>query len=88
MVIFFLIFFTFSGLLAMYITWRLYSKAAFRSRWKIAMALGIVVTMFMPVLTTSRPSPCLGWIFGGGFFEFCIFLCRYSRPGVDVLCRI
>jgi predicted MPP superfamily phosphohydrolase len=51
MVLFFLIFFTISGLLATYITWRLCSKAAFRRRWKIAMALGIVVTMFIPVLT-------------------------------------
>ncbi len=51
MVLFFLIFFTISGLLATYITWRLFSKAAFRRRWKITIALGIVVTLFMPVLT-------------------------------------
>ncbi len=51
MVLFFLIFFTISGLLATYITWRLLSKAAFRRRWKIVIALGIVVTLFMPVLT-------------------------------------
>ena len=51
MALFFLIFFTISGLLATYITWRLCSKATFRRRWKIAMALGIVVTIFMPVLT-------------------------------------
>ncbi|MGD9305627.1 MAG: metallophosphoesterase, partial [Desulfobacterales bacterium] len=51
MVLFFVISFTISGLLATYITWRLTSKAAFRRRWKITMALGIVVTIFMPVLT-------------------------------------
>ena len=51
MVLFFLIFFTISGLLATYITWRLFSKAAFRRRWKITIALGVVVTLFMPVLT-------------------------------------
>jgi predicted MPP superfamily phosphohydrolase len=51
MVWFFLIFFAISGLLATYITWRLFSKAAFRRRWKITIALGIVVTMFIPVLT-------------------------------------
>lgn len=51
MVLFFLIFFTISGLLATYITWRLFSKAAFRRRWKITIALGIVVMLFMPVLT-------------------------------------
>jgi len=51
MVWFFLIFFAISSLLATYITWRLFNKAAFRRRWKIAVALGIVVTMFIPVLT-------------------------------------
>ena len=51
MVLFFLIFFTISGLLATYITWRLFSKAAFRRRWKITIALGIVGTIFTPVLT-------------------------------------
>jgi predicted MPP superfamily phosphohydrolase len=51
MVWFFLIFSAISGLLATYITWRLFSKAAFRRRWKILIALGIVVTMFMPVLS-------------------------------------
>ena len=51
MVLFFLIFFAISVLLATYITWRLFSKAAIRRRWKIAVALGIVVTMFIPVLT-------------------------------------
>ncbi|MCK5204009.1 MAG: metallophosphoesterase, partial [Desulfobacterales bacterium] len=50
MVLFFLIFFTISSLLATYISWRLFSKAAFRRRWKIAIALGVVVTLFMPVL--------------------------------------
>jgi predicted MPP superfamily phosphohydrolase len=50
MVLFFLIFFAVSGLLATYISWRLFSKAAFRRRWKIAIALGVVVTLFMPVL--------------------------------------
>jgi len=50
-VLFFLIFFTISGLLATYISWRLFSKAAFRRQWKIAIALGIVVMLFFPVLT-------------------------------------
>jgi predicted MPP superfamily phosphohydrolase len=47
---FFLIFFIFSGLMASYITWRLFSKAAFRRLWKIAIAVGIVVTLFLPVI--------------------------------------
>jgi predicted MPP superfamily phosphohydrolase len=51
MVWFFFIFFAISGLLATYITWRLFSKADFRRRWKITIALGIVVAMFTPVLT-------------------------------------
>ncbi|MGD9307272.1 MAG: metallophosphoesterase [Desulfobacterales bacterium] len=48
---FFLIFFTISGLLATYMTWRLTGKAAFRLRWKIMLSLGIVAMIFMPVLT-------------------------------------
>ena len=51
MVLFFLIFFTIIGLLAAYITWRLVGKAAFRRRWKIGVAIGIVATIFTPVLT-------------------------------------
>ena len=51
MVLFFLIFFAIAGLLAAYITWRLVGKAAFRRRWKIVTALGIVATIFTPVLT-------------------------------------
>jgi predicted MPP superfamily phosphohydrolase len=51
MIWFFLIFFAIFGLLATYITWRLFSKAAFRRRWKIAIALGVVAMFFMPVLT-------------------------------------
>jgi predicted MPP superfamily phosphohydrolase len=50
MVRFFLIFFAISGLLATYITWRLFGKATFRRRWKITIALGIVVAIFTPVL--------------------------------------
>jgi predicted MPP superfamily phosphohydrolase len=51
MVWFFLIFFAISGLLATYITWRLFNKSNFRRRWKVAIALGIVVAIFTPVLT-------------------------------------
>ena len=51
MVLFFFIFFTIIGLLAAYITWRLVGKAAFRRRWKIGVAIGIVATIFTPVLT-------------------------------------
>jgi hypothetical protein len=51
MVRFFVIFFTISTLLAGYITWRLFGKAAFRRLWKIAMAAGIVATLFAPVIT-------------------------------------
>lgn len=80
MVLFFLIFFTISGLLATYISWRLFSKAAFRRRWKIAIALGIVVTLFMPVLAimlrrSGFDNPgihLLTWIgyLGVGFLSF------------------
>jgi len=51
MVKFFVIFFVISALLACYITWRLFGKASFRRRWKIAIAVGIVATIFAPVLT-------------------------------------
>ncbi len=51
MVRFFLIFFALSALLASYMTWRLFGKAMLKRRWKIAIALGIVVTIFTPVLT-------------------------------------
>ena len=50
MKLFFFIFFIISTLLAAYITWRLFSNAAFRRIWKIAIALGIVGTLFLPVL--------------------------------------
>ena len=51
MVRFFIIFFAIAALLAIYITWRLFGKTSFRRRWKIAMAVGIVATIFTPVLT-------------------------------------
>ena len=51
MVRFFIIFFAISALLASYITWRLFGKASFRLRWKIAMIVGIVATIFAPVIT-------------------------------------
>ena len=51
MVRFFIIFFTISALLSGYIIWRLFGKASFRRHWKIAMAAGIVVTLFAPVIT-------------------------------------
>jgi predicted MPP superfamily phosphohydrolase len=50
MKLFFFIFFIISTLLATYITWRLFSNAAFRRIWKIAIALGIVGTLFLPVI--------------------------------------
>jgi hypothetical protein len=51
MVRFFVIFFAISALLAGYIIWRLFGKASFRRHWKIAMAAGIVATLFAPVIT-------------------------------------
>jgi predicted MPP superfamily phosphohydrolase len=51
MVWFFIIFFIVSSLLATYITWRLFGKVDLRRRWKVSIVLGIVVTMFVPVLT-------------------------------------
>ncbi|MGD8993543.1 MAG: metallophosphoesterase [Desulfobacterales bacterium] len=51
MVKFFIIFFAISVLSAGYITARLFGKASFKRRWKIAMAAGIVATLFAPVLT-------------------------------------
>jgi len=47
---FFLIFFAISTLLATYITLRLFSRAEFRRIWKIAIAFGIVGTLFLPVI--------------------------------------
>ena len=44
MVRFFIIFFAIAALLAGYITWRLFDKASFRRRWKMAIAVGIVST--------------------------------------------
>jgi predicted MPP superfamily phosphohydrolase len=49
MVWFFLIFFAISMLLATYITFRLFYRASFRRFWKIAIAFGIVGTLFLPV---------------------------------------
>jgi predicted MPP superfamily phosphohydrolase len=50
MKLFFFIFSVISALLAVYITWRLFSKAALRRIWKIAIALGIVGMLFLPVI--------------------------------------
>lgn len=50
MTLFFLIFFSISALLAIYMSWRLFSNTAVRRIWKIAIALGIVGTLFLPVL--------------------------------------
>ena len=50
MKLFFFIFFIISALLATYITWRLFSNTAFRRIWKIAIALGIVGILFLPVI--------------------------------------
>lgn len=51
MVLFFIIFFAVAGLLASYITWRLFGRAAFRRRWKVFIGLGIVVMIFAPALS-------------------------------------
>ena len=51
MIRFFIIFFAISALSAGYMTWRLFGKAPFRLRWKIAMVAGIVATLFAPVIT-------------------------------------
>jgi len=50
MKLFFFIFSVISALLAVYITWRLFSTAALRRIWKIAIAFGIVGTLFLPVI--------------------------------------
>jgi predicted MPP superfamily phosphohydrolase len=50
MKLFLFIFFIISALLAAYITWRLFSNTALRRRWKIAIALGIVGTLFLPII--------------------------------------
>jgi predicted MPP superfamily phosphohydrolase len=50
MTLFFLIFFIISALLATYISWRVFSNTAVRRIWKIAIALGIVGTLFLPVI--------------------------------------
>jgi predicted MPP superfamily phosphohydrolase len=47
--LFFIIFFAVSLLLAVYMTRRLFSQAAFRRIWKMAIALAIVVILFLPV---------------------------------------
>jgi len=51
MVLFFIVFFAIAGLLAGYITWRLFGRAAFRRRRKAIIAIGIVVMIFAPVLS-------------------------------------
>ena len=48
-VLFFIIFFFISALLAAYMTLRLFSQTAFRPIWKIAIALAIVFILFLPV---------------------------------------
>ena len=50
MKLFFFIFSIISALLAVYITWRLFSNAALRRIWKMAVALGIVGMLFLPVI--------------------------------------
>jgi predicted MPP superfamily phosphohydrolase len=51
MIRFFTIFFAITALLAAYMTWQLFGKAPFRRRWKVWIAVGIVATMFAPVIT-------------------------------------
>jgi predicted MPP superfamily phosphohydrolase len=48
-VLFFIIFFALSALLAAYMTMRLFSRVGFRPIWKIAIASAIVVILFLPV---------------------------------------
>ena len=48
-VLFFIIFFAVSALLAAYMTLRLFSQAAFRRIWKMAIAWAIVLILFLPV---------------------------------------
>jgi predicted MPP superfamily phosphohydrolase len=69
-----------STLLAGYITWRLFGKAALRRRWKFAIASGIVATLFVPVLSIilrrsgfdSLGLHLLTWVgyLGVGFLSF------------------
>jgi predicted MPP superfamily phosphohydrolase len=78
--LFFSIFFSVSGLLAAYMTTRLFSPAAFRRQWKIAIALAIVLILFFPVFDIilrragfyNRAVHLLAWIgdLGVGFLSF------------------
>jgi predicted MPP superfamily phosphohydrolase len=51
MLIFFISFFTFSGLIAAYITWRLFGAARFGRLWRLAIAMGIVSIFFATPFT-------------------------------------
>ena len=48
-VLFFLIFFVVSALLAVYMTLRLFSQATFSRAWKLAIIFGIIAILFLPV---------------------------------------
>ena len=48
-VLFFILFFAVSAMLAAYMTMRLFSRAGFRPIWKLAIASAIVVIFFLPV---------------------------------------
>jgi predicted MPP superfamily phosphohydrolase len=88
MKLFFLIFFVISALLATYITLRLFYRAAFRRIWKIAIAFGIVGTLFLPVImiilrrtgVDNRLIDILVWsgYLGVGFLSF-VFTCLVIR---------
>ena len=43
---FFIYFFTFAGLIAAYVTWRLFGTARFGRLWRLAIAMGIVAILF------------------------------------------
>ena len=91
MKLFFFIFFIISALLATYITWRLFGKTTLRRIWKIAIALGIVGTLFLPVImvilrrtgVNNSFVDVLVWsgYLGVGFLSF-VFTCLVIR---DVL---
>jgi hypothetical protein len=79
-VLFFIIFFALSALLAAYLTLRLFSQAAFRRIWKMAIAWAIVLILFLPVFGIilrragfyNTAIHLLAWIgdLGVGFLSF------------------
>jgi predicted MPP superfamily phosphohydrolase len=78
--LFFVIFFAFAALVAAYLTMRLFSQAALRRIWKIAIASAIVFALFLPVFDIilrrsgfyTSEIRLLAWIgdLGLGFLSF------------------